>query len=61
MGDSTSIWVAQLANNEVRLMDYIENHGQGLDWYVRELTNRGWHKAPQLLPHDVQVTRARYG
>jgi phage terminase large subunit len=55
MGDSTSIWVAQLANNEVRLMDYIENHGQGLDWYVRELTNRGWHKAPQLLPHDVQV------
>ena len=55
MGDSTSIWVAQLAHNEVRLMDYIENHGQGLDWYVRELTNRGWHKAPQLLPHDVQV------
>jgi hypothetical protein len=55
MGDSTSIWVAQVANHEVRLMDYIENHGQGLDWYVRELTNRGWHKAPQLLPHDVQV------
>jgi len=55
MGDSTSIWVAQLVHNEVRLMDYIENHGQGLDWYVRELTNRGWHKAPQLLPHDVQV------
>lgn len=55
MGDSTSLWVAQVAGQEVRLMDYIENHGQGLDWYVRELTNRGWHKAPQLLPHDVQV------
>ena len=55
MGDSTSIWVAQVAGQEVRLLDYIENHGQGLDWYVRELTNRGWHKAPQLLPHDVQV------
>ncbi len=55
MGDSTSIWVAQTAGQEVRLLDYIENHGQGLDWYVRELTNRGWHKAPQLLPHDVQV------
>jgi hypothetical protein len=36
-------------------MDYIENHGQGLDWYVRELTHRDWHKATQLLPHDVQV------
>ena len=55
MGDSTSLWVAQTVGQEVRLMDYIENHGQGLDWYVRELTNRGWHKAPQLLPHDVQV------
>ena len=55
MGDSTSIWVAQVAGQEIRLMDYIENHGQGLDWYVRELTNRGWHKASQLLPHDVQV------
>jgi len=55
MGDSTSIWVAQTVGQEIRLLDYIENHGQGLDWYVRELTNRGWHKAPQLLPHDVQV------
>jgi hypothetical protein len=40
---------------EIRLMDYIENHGQGLNWYVSELTNRGWHKAEMLLPHDVQV------
>ncbi len=55
MGDSTAIWVAQLAGQEVRLLDYIENHGVGLDWYVRELTNRNWHKANQLLPHDVEV------
>jgi phage terminase large subunit len=38
MGDSTAIWVVQVAGQEVRIMDYIENHGQGLDWYVRELT-----------------------
>jgi hypothetical protein len=55
MGDSTSIWVAQVMGKEIRLLDYIENHGQGLDWYVTELTNRGWHKAEMLLPHDVQV------
>jgi len=55
VGDSTAIWIAQATGQEVRLMDYIENHGQGLDWYVRELTNRGWHKAAQLLPHDVEV------
>jgi hypothetical protein len=55
VGDSTAIWVAQAHGQEVRLLDYIENHGQGLDWYVRELTNRNWHKATHLLPHDVEV------
>lgn len=55
VSDSTSIWIAQTVGKEIRLIDYIENHGQGLDWYVRELTERGWHKAEHLLPHDVQV------
>ena len=55
MGDSTSIWVAQVMGKEVRLLDYIENHGQGLSWYVKELTERGWQRAEMLLPHDVQV------
>jgi phage terminase large subunit len=61
MGDSTAIWVVQVAGQEVRIMDYIENHGQGLDWYVRELTHRDWHKATQLLPHDVQVRELTTG
>jgi phage terminase large subunit len=55
VGDSTAIWVAQASGQEIRLLDYIENHGQGLDWYVRELTNRNWHKAAHYLPHDVEV------
>jgi hypothetical protein len=55
MGDSTAIWVAQVAGQDIRILDYIENHGQGLDWYVRELTHRDWHKASHLLPHDVEV------
>ena len=55
IGDSTSIWVAQVHGQEVRLLDYIENHGVGLDWYVRELRNRDWHKAENIVPHDVQV------
>jgi hypothetical protein len=55
IGDSTSIWVAQVHGQEVKLLDYIENHGVGLDWYVRELRNRDWHKAENIVPHDVQV------
>ena len=55
IGDSTSIWIAQVHGQEIRLLDYIENHGVGLDWYVRELKNRDWHKADNIVPHDVQV------
>jgi hypothetical protein len=55
VGDSTAIWVAQVTGKEIRLMDYIENHGVGLDWYVRELTERSWHKAEHIVPHDIQV------
>ncbi len=55
MGDSTAIWVAQATGQEVRLLDYVENHGQGLDWYVNWLKENHWHQAEQLLPHDVEV------
>jgi len=55
MGDSTSIWVAQLAGQEVRLIDYYENHGVGLDNYVKWLRDNDYTKAEHILPHDVQV------
>jgi phage terminase large subunit len=55
MGDSTSIWVAQVTGQEVRIMDYVENHGQGLDWYVNWIRDNGWANASHKLPHDVSV------
>lgn len=55
MSDSTSIWVCQAINNEIRLMDYYENHGVGLDVYINWLRENGWIHCEQLLPHDVQV------
>ena len=55
MGDSTSIWVAQMTGQEVRIMDYVENHGQGLDWYVNWIKDNNWTNASHKLPHDVAV------
>lgn len=55
MGDSTAIWVAQIAGSEVRLIDYYENNGVGLDNYVTWLRNNNYDKAEHILPHDVQV------
>jgi hypothetical protein len=55
MGDSTSIWVAQLVGTEVRLIDYYENHGVGLDHYVKWIRDNDYIKAQHILPHDVRV------
>jgi len=55
IADSTSIWVAQVVGKEIRIVDYYENHSQGLDTYVQWLRDNGWDDAVQLLPHDVVV------
>ena len=55
MSDSTSIWVAQIVNKEIRLIDYVENHGVGLDYYVNWLREHDWMFATHILPHDVAV------
>lgn len=55
VGDSTAIWVAQVTGQEVRLVDFVENHGVALSWYVNWLREHKWHTAEHILPHDVQV------
>ncbi len=55
MSDSTAIWMAQLVGSEVRLIDYIESSGRGLDWYVNELKSRPYTWADHFLPHDAAV------
>lgn len=55
ISDSTAIWVAQVVGKEIRLVDFYENHSQGLDTYVAWLRDNGWSDAVQLLPHDVVV------
>jgi len=55
MSDSTAIWVAQVVGKEVRLIDYCENHGVGLEYYVGWLRDNGYSGGEQILPHDVEV------
>ena len=55
MGDSTALWVAQVAGKEIRILDCVENHGVGLDWYVSWLRENNYQHFDQILPHDVEV------
>jgi phage terminase large subunit len=55
VGDSTAIWFAQMVGQEVRLIDYYECSGVGLDHYARVLAEKGYHYESHILPHDVRV------
>jgi len=55
VGDSTSIWFAQMINTEVRLIDYYEGSGVGLEHYAKVLQDKGYVYDSHILPHDVRV------
>lgn len=55
VSDSTSIWFWQQVGREVRVIDYFEGAGQGLDYYARELQQRGYLYGTHWAPHDIQV------
>lgn len=56
VGDATAIWFSQsLYTGEVRLIDYYENSGFGLDHYREVLNRKGYSYGFHWAPHDIQV------
>ena len=55
IGDSTTIWFAQVVGREIRLIDYYEASGVDLGHYVREITQREYLYAGHIVPHDAQA------
>ena len=55
MNDQTSIWFVQRYKKEIRLIDYYENSGFGLDHYADVLKNKGFEYSTHIFPHDVKV------
>ncbi|MEY4635653.1 MAG: Rhodoferax phage [Acidobacteriota bacterium] len=55
ISDSTSIWFWQQVGREVRVIDYYEAAGFGLDHYARVLKDRAYLYGEHWAPHDIQV------
>lgn len=55
IGDSTSIIFAQFAADEIRVIDYYENHGQSLEHYAAVLASKDYNYADDWVPHDAKV------
>lgn len=55
VGDSTTIWFYQQLGREIRIIDYLEDNGRGLDYYIKQLQNKGYVYGDHYAPHDIKV------
>lgn len=55
IGDTTAIWFAQVIGAEYRLIDYFEEPGQGLDFFVKALYKKPYIYREHTLPHDAKA------
>jgi len=55
VGDATAIWFAQQHHKEVRLIDYYQATGRGLEHYAKILADRPYTYNRHLAPHDIKV------
>jgi len=58
---ATVVWFAQYIGREIRLIDYYEASGAGLEHYAKVLKEKPYVYARHVLPHDVEVTELGTG
>lgn len=61
IGDSTAIWFAQSVGREIRVIDYYEASGVGIDHYVRVLKDKPYTYGIHFLPHDADASELGTG
>jgi phage terminase large subunit len=55
MDDSMSIWFFQIANQEVHFINYYESSGEGINYYIKYLQDKGYIYGRHFAPHDIAV------
>ena len=55
IGDSTVIWFAQRSGPEIRIIDYYEASGVGLNHYAKVLQEKPYVYGTHVAPHDIEV------
>lgn len=55
ISDSMTIWFFQVVGREVRVIDYYEASGYGLEHYASHLQSKGYTYGQHFGPHDIEV------
>lgn len=53
--DSMSIWFFQIIGREIHFIDYYENQGEGINFYIKHLQNKPYIYDRHFAPHDITV------
>lgn len=61
MADMTTIWFVQQAYNEIRIIDTYQNHGEGLQHYIKILESKPYLYGNHYAPHDIAVRELSSG
>lgn len=55
ISDAMAIWFVQRAGREIHLIDYIEEAGQGIDYFAKLLREKRYVYDMHNFPHDIMV------
>jgi len=55
IGDAMAIWFVQSYHHEIRIIDYHEESGEGLAYYIKMLREKPYVYGKHHAPHDIEV------
>jgi len=61
IGDSMALWFFQLVGREVHIIDYYEDSGKGLDFYMKFIRDKPYILGEVVLPHDANARELTTG
>lgn len=61
ISDSTTIWFAQFIGQEIRLIDYYSNNGEGIQHYAKVLQEKPYVYGGHHAPHDSRQRSLQTG
>lgn len=53
--DSMTIWFFQIVGREIHFIDYYENYGEGINFYIKHLQKKPYIYDRHFAPHDIKV------
>lgn len=59
--DSMVVWFAQMIGDQWHVIDYVQNSGVAVGWYVNELRSKPYTYGTHLIPHDGNTQQSTSG